>query len=133
MRHLAQIPGSYILAIFDCCREKLRYDAPPPTATGIKGVVHAARGTGEAPEEDTDEHTSFRNLIMVFGCPPNSFVPADSTLTVELFQNILKQADKDNMAILPGHLQSWTPGGQGEVVCFFKQDLVLKLHPKNFD
>ena len=57
---------------------------------------------------------------MVFGCPPNSYVAADSTLTVELFQNIWKWADKNtNKVALPGQLQSWAPGGKGEVVCFF--------------
>ena len=46
--------------------------------------AQANRESSEAVERE-EVKTKIINLILIFSCPQFSFVPADSTLTVELF------------------------------------------------
>ena len=54
-RSLSNLPGSYIITIFDCCRE---YMAPPNTAT---------RGLDATPVPE-EHKRSDTNLILINGC-----------------------------------------------------------------
>lgn len=76
------IPAAYIIAVLDCCREKMGFTKPNTTEASV--TAQASRGNGEAAEEE-EVKTKISNIILIFGCPPFSFVPANSTLTVELF------------------------------------------------
>ena len=84
--------GTYVVALLDCCREKMT----------VKEVQHGkkvkvdGRGGGVAFEEEEELDFSVapsRDLIIAFGCPPNSYTPAESTLTVELFMTLEKMSD----------------------------------------
>ena len=57
-RSLSKLPRSYIITIFDCCRE---YMAPLDMVT---------RGLGNDPVPE-DYKRSNENLILINGCPPN--------------------------------------------------------------
>jgi len=64
---------------------------------------------------------------MVFGCPPYSNVPADSTVTVELFQYIWTTAKPaDGSIVLPGKFLRWKPGGRGDILPLISNDLLLR-------
>ena len=45
----------------------------------------AGRGGGLMEEEPDYTVVKARDLMIVFGCPPNSYTPAESTLTVGLW------------------------------------------------
>ena len=101
MRNLATYPGGYVIAIFDCCRER---------------ISDAMRGGAEAPAqvEDMDDYCNF---IFWFGCQPNSGVSAASTIAVDFFKQLKQRArPHDGSVILPNDLLMWNPGDDGEMV-----------------
>ena len=63
VRVLARMKGSYVIALFDCCREKAK--------TGL--------GHGSSSSDQQED------FIITFGCPPTSTVPARSTIAHEYF------------------------------------------------
>ena len=65
-RSLSCLEGSYVITIFDCCRE---YMAPRDTST---------RGLNDQDSVPDIYMSSNTNLILVNGCPPNKLVPAYS-------------------------------------------------------
>lgn len=69
LRNLAKCDGSYVMGVFDCCREKL----DPNLATRGGG------GAMDIDEEDMDDavnlEDSQENFIMTYGCQPSSGVP----------------------------------------------------------
>ena len=75
-RSLSKLPGSYIITIFDCCRE---YMAPLDLST--RGLTH------EVPEE---YKRSKENFIIINGCPPNKTVPAYSFIAKGFFEILLE-------------------------------------------
>ena len=51
-----------------------------------------------------------RDCIIAFGCPPNSYTPADSTLTVECWNELNKNSDsRAKLVFSPGNMTAWTP------------------------
>lgn len=106
LRSFAKADGSYILAVFDCCREKL--------------LQAVSRGLGAGQEFDEDSPTlgapidCQENLIMTFGCRPSDGVPAKSTIATNYFKYMRRSANKlptgDRVIVLPGCLnffQNW--------------------------
>ena len=64
--------------------------------------------------------------MIVFGCPPNSYTPAASTLTVGWFTTLNDMSDRvDKVVVLPGNSTGWKPCGKGEVLTFTHNDCVL--------
>ena len=80
-RDLAEVPSCYVVALFNCYREKMTVDEEK------KGKIVKVddHGDGMMIEEEDLLVTKARDLIIVFGCPPNSQTPADSTLSVNWF------------------------------------------------
>ena len=95
LRSLAKADGSYVIALFDCCRERL--------------VAGATRGTG-ADEDDglaaaTEALPEYQeNFIITFGCPPTEGVPAKSTIAKAYMKYIKKSSDQNGYISLPGPL-----------------------------
>ena len=82
LRAIAKCDHAYVIALLDCCREKLRN-----------------RGLGQESEVlDTE------NLIIAFGCPPSRLTPAESTLAQDFFQFLEDSADANGYIALPGNL-----------------------------
>ena len=90
LRGLAMAEGSYVIAVFDCCRERMQ-------ALQMRG------GNGpESPLEIEEDDCAYdlngapagsqENLIMSFGCKPSAGVPAKSTLARTYFRYIRKSA-----------------------------------------
>ena len=58
-----------------------------------------------------------RNLIAVFGCPPNKTVPANSRVISDFFDQIKTNVNPyTRELLLPEALNHWTPEGDGEIV-----------------
>ena len=69
-----------------------------------------------------------RDLIIVFGCPPNSYTPAESTLTVGMYMMLNDMSDKvDKVVVLPDNASAWKPCNKGEVLSFTCHDLVTRF------
>jgi len=73
LRCIAKQKGSYVVGVFDCCREKI-----PATAM---------RGSGAGPDDDDDsleflaeQNVSHENFIITYGCQPSSGVAIKSTM-----------------------------------------------------
>ena len=81
LRSLAKSDGSYVVSVFDCCREKL-----PPTATRGLNLGDFDQDLDFVPENCQE------NLIMTFGCRPSAGVPAKSTIAFQYFKYLTKSA-----------------------------------------
>ena len=62
--------NSYVIGIFDCCREAYNEDIFPPVQTrGLDGN-----------EENEVQVEKGQNVFLIFGCPSNRGVPATSKI-----------------------------------------------------
>ena len=114
LRILASIPKAYVVALLDCCREKL--------SEAMRG------GNTEQPAEEEEEGM---NLVITFGCPPSSGTPAKSEIAVAYFDRLRQKADVDGSVILPEALLSWRgTDGRCETLPLIKQS--IKLMHENF-
>ena len=112
VRIIGSNQGTYCVAIFDCCREHF---------------VTGSRGGAPGEEEEIDE--DYRNCFITHGCGPNKGVDARSSIAVEYFKRLKKQAKPDGTTIIPGSLLKWTPGNGGEHGLLYQNDLKLKFLP----
>ena len=88
---MAKSEGSYIIALFDCCREKIDDGA----TRGLGGVVDEGAVIGPVTHE---------NFIITYGCPPTEGVPAKSTIAQSYMSYLRRCANKDGYVALPGPL-----------------------------
>jgi hypothetical protein len=68
------------------------------------------------------------NLILIFGCPPELRVTANSTLTSMVFaklHSVVNRAD-NNRITLPQNLLNWKIPGNGELLIITEQSLLLE-------
>ena len=72
LRALASNPNSYVVALLDCCREK---------------IPSAMRG-GFAADDAAPEEVPGVNWIISFGCSPSSGTPVKSTIAVNYFEHL---------------------------------------------
>lgn len=86
LRTFAKSDGSYVISVFDCCREKM-------STNGTRGLqadniddrdftMGATRGGGGGVE----------NIIMTFGCRPSAGVPIKSTIAKNYFKYLRMSA-----------------------------------------
>ena len=130
MRDLSEVESTYVIALLDCCREKMTVNE---VVKGKKIKVEG-RGGGEAfvEEEIEDSIIKARDLIIVFGCPPNSYTPADSPLTVDFYINLNSMSDRiEKIVVLPDRITAWKPCGKGEVLNLTNHDLVTLFSAEN--
>ena len=71
MRSLSKESGGYWVGLFDCCREELK--------------IELMTGMGDDPVIESD---SDQNLMLIFGCQPNSGVTAVSTIANEFIERL---------------------------------------------
>ena len=123
IRDLSEVSSCYVVGLFDCCREKMTVSE---VQDGKKMVKVDGRGGGMMEEEEDYSVVKARDLMIVFGCPPNSYTPAESTLTVGWFETLNEMSDKvEKVAVLPGNATAWKPCNKGEVLTFTYHDCVL--------
>ena len=88
LRSIAKADGSYVMALFDCCREKI-------SKKETRGLTEGGD------EEDMFNPTgmvvpeSQENFIITYGCPPSEGVPAKSTIAKAYIRYLKKSATKD--------------------------------------
>ena len=81
LRSIAKMDGSYVMGLFDCCRERI--------------VAEPSRGGGEADDDGMAAAGNSlpeqqENFIITYGCPPTEGVPAKSTIA-KAYIKFLKQ------------------------------------------
>ena len=69
LRALGNLDNSYVIGIFDCCREAYKQEMFPPVES---------RGGNANEEREVVEKG--RNVFLIFGCPSNKTVPATSKI-----------------------------------------------------
>ena len=121
-RDLSEVDGTFVVALFDCCRGNMTVNE---VQKGKKIKVDG-RGGGTAFDEEDYSVAKARDLMIVFGCPPNSYTPAESTLTGGFFQTLSDMSDRvEKVVDLPGNSTAWKPCNKGEVLNFTHHDCVL--------
>ena len=120
LRSLAKADGSYVIALFDCCREKI----PPEVSRGMgaeeeDGLEAAA---GAIPE-------NHENFIMTYGCPPTEGVPAKSTIAKSYMKYLKSSQDPNGHISLPGPLNFFV-GADGKCEHNIKVNFPLLLKYK---
>ena len=130
-RILATIKNTYVVALFDCCREKMTCKDIVNGKTTTSGGPSRGGTDKSSMDQDKDDQKyeddgKARNLIIVFGCMPFDRTPADSKLIVQFFQMVKEMNDRgENIVLLPGFLSSWKPNNKGEVLSFTTHDLII--------
>lgn len=125
LRCLAKAQGSYVIAVFDCCREDFkRYQRPAKPTRGREGQAstslaeedEAAGITAELRiiQENCDKKQieNHENFIITYGCKPSDGVPAKSTISKNYFRYLHQSAsngksqgsDHTKFFVLPGCL-----------------------------
>lgn len=89
LRAMGQEDNSFVIGIFDCCREAYDEGIFPPVQT---------RG-GNANEERDEGVVKGQHVFLIFGCPSNRGVPAASKIATQFFE-VIEQAKADNECIL---------------------------------
>ena len=120
LRSLAKADGSYVIALMDCCRERI--------------TAQASRGSGAVDDDDglaaatnaIPEH--HENFIITFGCSPTEGVPAKSTIAKAYMKYIKKSSDANGYISLPGPLNFFVgDDGKCEHSIKVSQPLLLKF------
>ena len=122
LRSLAKADGSYVIALFDCCRERI-------IAGATRGVnVEEDDGMAAASEQIPENH---ENFIITYGCPPTEGVPAKSTIAKTYMQYLKKSSDQNGYIQLPGPLNFFV-GSDGKCEHSIKvnQPVLLKYTKK---
>ena len=94
IRSLGVERGAYVISIFDCCREQL--------SEAMRG------GMPNDPNDNIDmSMDDYHNFILWFGCPAGSQVDARSTIAVDFFQELRRNAKRsDGTILLPAGLMT---------------------------
>ena len=73
------------------------------------------------------ESEEYTNCVISFGCPPNKFVDAYSTIAVKYFEKLREFADaQDGSVLIPGDkFFRWKPNHKGETLALANDDLIL--------
>ena len=85
LRCIAKQEGSYVVAVFDCCREKM-----PVTAT--RGGGGGAAMDDDANEMLGQEETNHENFIITYGCQPSAGVALKSTIAKTYFRYLRRSS-----------------------------------------
>ena len=80
LRSLASKDDTYVMGLFDCCREKLPEE-----------MLQKMRNTGLSNLEDDIDDKKI-NIILSFGCPPSDTTPAKSTIAIHYFDHLKMRA-----------------------------------------
>ena len=102
LRALSELDNSYVIGIFDCCREAYDESMFPQNLTrGATGI-----------QEGEVEVNRSQNVFLIFGCAANQGVPAQSKIANTFFE-MLENAKADNDCFLlpdaKNVFNSWTP------------------------
>ena len=105
LRSIAKMPESYIVAMFDCCRE----------------TSPSARGGGTTNSEEM-------NLVISFACAPSTGSPMKSNFAVDYFEYLRRKSHPDDGSILlPDVLNYWKgTDGSAETTCVVHRPLRLE-------
>ena len=138
VRDLANIPDTFVIALFDTCREKKNIKEINEGKPMTGPTPHRGGGGGSAGnvKDKSDQEipklpVKPRNSITVYGCPPNSYTPRDSPFTFEFFEKLREATDKKyKICHISTELLGFKPiRGKGEVFCDTTHDLAFPFDP----
>ena len=89
IRKLSKVKGSYIMTLFDCCREMKKETSESAETNPLFASI-----AGRSSEE---------NFIITYGCPITEGVPSKSQIA-KAYIKYLKMSAKEGLIVLPGPL-----------------------------
>ena len=114
IRMIGRLPGSFVIGIFDCCREAVT------SKTKFRGSSDN--------EEEEKEPDGKDNFILIFGCAPNKKVPQYSFISRAFFKKLRESTYENGCVMLPNRkmiFTTWQPNGEGEITIKVKAPLHL--------
>ena len=79
LRALGSLDNSFVIGIFDCCRDAFDKSIFPPDTAATRG------GDGDEKRDEVVEKDEGRNVFLIFGCASNKSVPATSKIAIQFF------------------------------------------------
>ena len=119
LRIIAKADGSYVMCMFDCCRDMIK------NAT--------KRGDGDGDDFDMDEGISHQNFVGTFGCQPSDGVAQKSTIAKGYFRclRMMAKQNKVGQIKLPEAIQLFKGTDKKcETLCAVEQNIYLEWHDK---
>ena len=101
LRVLAGMSRTFVVALLDCCREKV--DSTKWRGTNNKADVDPDLLALFAMQDDIQQKNT-TNYLITYGCPPDTGVPAKSTIAVAYFKFLNSQKDNKGKVTLPGNI-----------------------------
>ena len=115
LRNLAKAKGSFVMALFDCSREKA-------AGVAVKGADYE--------EEDSnkfDEKLKHSNFMFTYSCPPTKAPKTKTTIAKAYMKYLKKSSNKEGFIQLPGPLNFFV-GTDGKCNHSIKSSKALLLH-----
>ena len=103
LRTLARQDGTYVIAVFDCCREVM--DVGQTRGINASNDVDIDECEDENTFVSKEKADSFKNFIVTFGCEPSRGVAQKSTIARGYFRFLRMMAD-----VVDGHGKLQMPG-----------------------
>lgn len=126
LRVIAGMKGTYVIALLDCCREKL-------DSTKWRGTSNKADLSPDLEAlfaaQDAIQQRHDCNYLVTYGCPPSQGVPAKSTIAVAYFKFLNGQKDSNGAITMPGNI-SFFQGTDGKCESVPKCSQPIQLHWK---
>ena len=83
LRVVGRMKGTYVIALLDCCREKIDF-------TKWRGSIKKAKIPSDLEvmfeAQDMIQQTHDTNYLVTYGCEPSRGVPSKSTIAVAYFK-----------------------------------------------
>lgn len=113
-RSLSRTIGAYVVAVFDCCRERKTAAMKPLT-----------KGSNAAPSELEADNSPGRNLIIINGCEPNRSVAAKSPIAAKVIDTLRSVKAARISVIFPEAFNNFSPSEGGDVVNQTSHDILF--------
>ena len=123
LRMLSQLDGAYVVGTFDCCRENL--------SPAMREGTETRGGLGEEGGELDVEEGKEENIVLTFGCAPNSKVNMKSRIAERLFveYTAMQNSGDNNQISFPStdfyDFLQWRPEDKGEHTQSYKSTAIL--------
>ena len=128
LRVIGGMKGTYVVALLDCCREKIDLTKWRGTGSGNNAELSPDLESLFA-AQDAIQQRHNTNLLITYGCPPSQGVPAKSTIAVAYFKFLNGQKDAQGKITLPGNI-SFFQGTDGKCETVPKCSQPLQLQWK---
>lgn len=106
LRAFSDHEHAYVIGIFDCCRAKIN---------------ESTRSAEDRLADVFNEVENKQRMVIVHSCPPSSYTPAESTMSLAFFSKV-----NNSQKPIPDCLMGWR-GGDAKGECMILTDVPLRI------